>query len=435
MADIYLSVDVGGSLTKVIYKRAGSKDADYLVMSPDIEKITPSDLDDYMARLMWAGNPHPSKQLWVRSEERVMVLGDFAAKFDPQDKLMELKYENALWKVLGIIGLIVETEEIKIPKKKPLTIDLAILLPWNEYSDSKRFKEKLEKMLADFQVRENKLVVKLNKYLCRPEGGGLALLQLSKEGDDWLQKRQVGILMFGHRNTTSLYFDQGELKKGDSPLLGFSQMLDMVIEAKSGLNREKLASAIFKARYASEKEIYKIEKYHGVYTNHPKWADCSAIKALATAKDPELRSGEIKTIATAITESTKRYWKKIESWLLKVFPTPLDCVVIGGGAAYHIQPELEDYFNCEPETDREKYDSPPYRTGKYVYRNRDKHFTPIVWGAGFESKVEEAFDFGDQKDTEQCLSARFVDCFGLFNDLVEDEKKGNEQKNNESQSS
>ena len=197
MADIYLSVDVGGSLTKVIYKLKNSRDANYLVISPDIEKITQDSLDDYMARLMWAGNPHPSKQLWVKCDERVMVLGDFAAKFDSQDKLLDLKYENALWKVLGIIGLIVETEQIKIPKKKPLTIDLAILLPWNEYSDSKRFKEKLEKMLADFQVRENKLAVKLNKYLCRPEGGGLALLQLSKEGDDWLQERKVGILMFG----------------------------------------------------------------------------------------------------------------------------------------------------------------------------------------------------------------------------------------------
>jgi hypothetical protein len=40
MADIYLSVDVGGSLTKVIYKLKDSKDADYLVMSPAIEKIT-----------------------------------------------------------------------------------------------------------------------------------------------------------------------------------------------------------------------------------------------------------------------------------------------------------------------------------------------------------------------------------------------------------
>lgn len=433
MADIYLSVDVGGSLTKVIYKLKDSSSVDYLVMSPDIEKITQASLDSYMNSLGWVGTPHPSKQLWVRCKECVMVLGDFAAKFDPQDKLMELKYENALWKVLGIIGLIVETEKIILPKKKPLTIDLAILLPWNEYSDSKRFKEKLEKMLADFQVRENKLKVKLNKYLCRPEGGGLALLQLSQFGDDWLQKQQVGILMFGHRNTTSLYFDQGELKKdsSSSPLLGFSQMLDMVIEAKSGLNREKLASAIFKARYEKRKEIYEVDRYRDAETTHPKWADCSAIRALATAKDPELRSDEIKTIVTAITDFTEMYWKKIERWLNQVFPTPLSKVVIGGGAAYHIQPELEDYFNCKPETDADKYDSPLYRTGEYTCRNYDKHFTPIIWGAGFESKVSLAFNFLDKKDTEQCLSARFVDCYGLYNALVGFKKKEQEDMSND----
>lgn len=418
MADIYLSVDVGGSLTKVIYKLKNSENADYLLMSPAIEEISQTDLDDYMARLAWAGNPHPNKQLWVKWNERVMVLGDFASKFDPQDKLMELKYENALWKVLGIIGLIVETEKIKIPPKKPLSINLAILLPWNEYSDRKRFQEKLEKMLADFKVRNNNLKVALNKYLCRPEGGGLAALQIMKQGIPWLQSQQLGILMFGHRNTTALYFDAGELKLGDSPLLGFSAMLDMVIEAKSGLNREQLADAILQARYASKDRIYSVDGYYNIYTSRPEWSNCSAIKALATAKDSELRKSEIYTIESAIKESTARYWQKLERWLDKVFQTPLDRVVIGGGAAYHIQRDLEDYFNCEPETDKERYDSKPYRTGEYKRRNRDKHFTPIIWGGGFESKVEDVFNLGYEKALEQSISARLVDCFGLFNYLL-----------------
>ncbi|WP_272819085.1 hypothetical protein [Scytonema hofmannii] len=62
--------------------------------------------------------------------------------------------------------------------------------------------------------------------------------------------KQLGVLMFGHRNTTTLYFDRGQLKLGDSPLLGFANMLDMVIEMTSSLDRERLASGIFKAQYA-----------------------------------------------------------------------------------------------------------------------------------------------------------------------------------------
>jgi hypothetical protein len=40
------------------------------------------------------------------------------------------------------------------------------------------------------------------------------------------------------------------LKLGDSLLLGFANMLDMVVEMASGLDWERLAEAIFSARYA-----------------------------------------------------------------------------------------------------------------------------------------------------------------------------------------
>ncbi len=73
---------------------------------------------------------------------------------------------------------------------------------------------------------------------------------------DWLRSLQLGVLMFGHRNTTALYFERGQLKLGDSPLLGFADMLDQVVEMTSGLDRERLAQAIFAARYAALDKVY-----------------------------------------------------------------------------------------------------------------------------------------------------------------------------------
>ncbi|RUR72630.1 hypothetical protein PCC6912_61870 [Chlorogloeopsis fritschii PCC 6912] len=423
MADIYLSVDVGGSQTKIIYQLAGSKKPNYLLMPPAVEEITKTKLDNYMARLGWIGSPSPDQQLWVVWDERVVVLGDFAACFDPQDRIKELKYENALWKVLGAIGLIVETSNIKVSPKKPLKVELALLLPWNEYSDRRRFEEQLRKMLAGFGVRNTALKVSLERFLCRPEGGGLAAVRIKQQGIDWLRSQQLGVLMFGHRNTTALYFDRGQLKLGDSPLLGFANMLDMVIEMTSGLDRERLALAIFQARYAVLDEIYN-PNYSN--TRRPDWSTCAAIIALASAKDPNLRDKEIQDIGKAISVATAEYWDKLERWMSRVLPAQLDEVIIGGGAAYHVEPELEKYFNCEPKIEtqpslsRNSYGSggTKIRTSGYKSKDYNKHFTPMIWGSGISEQVKQTFNLEKKQFGEQCTSSRLVDCFGLFDYLV-----------------
>src|SRR5579883_946748 len=227
MADIYLSVDVGSSQTKIIYQLSGSTHPNYLLLPPTIEEITKSRLEEFMTRLGWIGSPSPEQQLWIEWNQRVVVLGEFASSFDPLDRIQELKYENALWKVLAAVGLIVELNQLNASSKKLLKLELAILLPCNEYSDRRRFEEQLAVMLANFKVRKRVLKVKLIRCLCRPEGGGLAAVRIRQQGIDWLRQQQLGVLMFGHRNTTALYFDIGQLKLGDSPLLGFSNMLDI----------------------------------------------------------------------------------------------------------------------------------------------------------------------------------------------------------------
>ena len=55
--------------------------------------------------------------------------------------------------------------------------------------------------------------VELDKFICRPEGGGLAAIHTRKKGSDWQQNKKLGILMFGHRNITALNFEYGELDR------------------------------------------------------------------------------------------------------------------------------------------------------------------------------------------------------------------------------
>ena len=413
--DILLSIDVGSSQTKVIYQVKKSRVNGFFVMSPEVEEVAGSKLDDFMERRGWVGVPSPEKESWVVWKNCTVVLGDLASFFDPQDRLKEVKYENALWKILCAVGVIVKKTGIKARGDKPLKLKLALLLPWNEYSDRSRMLERLAVMLSEFQFCSTVLRVSLESCLCRPEGGGLAAARIKSLGVDDFCQRKVGVLMFGHRNTTALYFDQGRLEFGDSPLLGFSNMLDMVIDMTSGLDRARLVKGIFQARDESIKQIYN-SNYKN--TRHPEWSECDGIKALANAKDPELKAKETQDIGKAISTATIEYWQKLERWISSVFNDELDEVIIGGGAAYHIEPELEVYFNCQPIFDN---DGSPYRQIKvknqYCKLNPKSALVPMVWGALIEESFIKHFQL--EPEGKDFIASRLLDCFGLFDYLLE----------------
>ncbi|MBE8988312.1 ParM/StbA family protein, partial [Nostoc sp. LEGE 12450] len=370
----------------------------------------------FMERLGWIGSPSPDQQLWVEWNNRVVVLGEFAANFDPLDRIKELKYENALWKVLGAVGLIVELSNVKVTAKKQIHLELALLLPWNEYSDRRRFEEQLRVMLANFTVRKQYLKVNLERFLCRPEGGGLAALRIKQQGVDWLRNQQLAVLMFGHRNTTALYFDRGQLKLGDSPLLGFANMLDIVLDMTSGLDRERLSSAIFDARYTIIDKVYSKDRNCSA---RPDWITFDRIQALASAKDPTLRQKEISHIADAIRVATAQYWDNLLRWMDKILPRPLNEVIIGGGAAYHVEVELEKYFNCAWQLKKiDTYSSVYERTGQYIPKDDKLPMIPMVWGSGFITQVQETFNLDSEQTYRYSTSARLVDCFGMFDYLL-----------------
>lgn len=416
MTDIYLSVDVGGSQTKIIYQVDDQTKPNYVLLPPAIEEITKDKLNFFMERLGWIGSPSPDQQLWVEWNNRVVVLGEFAANFDPLDRIKELKYENALWKVLGAVGLIVELSLVKVTAKKQIHLELALLLPWNEYSDRRRFEEQLRVMLADFTVRKQYLKVNLERFLCRPEGGGLAALRIKQQGVDWLRTSQLAVLMFGHRNTTALYFDRGQLKLGDSPLLGFANMLDIVLDMTSGLDRERLSSAIFDARYTIINKVYSKDRNCSA---RPDWITFDRIQALASAKDPTLRQKEISHIADAIRVATAQYWDNLLRWMDKILPRPLNEVIIGGGAAYHVEVELEKYFNCAWQLKKiDTYSSVYERTGQYIPKDDKLPMIPMVWGSGFITQVQETFNLDSEQTYRYSTSARLVDCFGMFDYLL-----------------
>ena len=63
------------------------------------------------------------------------------------------------------------------------------------------------------------------------------------------------------------------------------------------------------------------------------------------------------------------------------------------------------------------------RTGEYRRLEYDKHFTPMVWGAGFTKEIEAILALDGEEEAINSLSYRLVDAYGLFDLLISKNQK------------
>ena len=103
MTDIFLSVDVGSSQTKIIYKLKNSSQLNYLLISPEVEEIPKAKFSSYMKRQGWIGNPSPEQQLWVVWENRMVILGEFASYLTLKTESKNLNMKMLYGKYWGLL--------------------------------------------------------------------------------------------------------------------------------------------------------------------------------------------------------------------------------------------------------------------------------------------------------------------------------------------
>jgi Actin like proteins N terminal domain len=408
MNELLVAIDVGGSSTKVVYQSWEMKRPDHWLMDPYVEPISQHQLNRFMEQQAGLGKPRADRQAWLVIDEQIWVVGPMAQHFMPENRLHEKKYENALYKVLATIGIILEDDNL--PTDKAISLRLAMVLPMDEFGDRKRLHEQLQIMLKSFSFRGKRYRVKLEKFICRPEGAGLMAFFLQKFPRIFADQN-VGFIMLGHRNVTGLRFEAGELKVSDSPLLGFAAVLNQVVAATSGIQPQPLCEALFEAQQQAASKIYQPFK-----TLHPNWATLPSIQALITVKQPALRQAEIAELGQAITIAIQDYWERIERWLHKLSPGDLKRVVIGGGAAPFLQPQLEQFFNCPPQRMK------PNTEYTWIERapfERDRLSTNIHWWTSLPSCAHDSPHI-DEILNQFGQDGRLIDVRGLFTLLQEE---------------
>jgi Actin like proteins N terminal domain len=404
MPDLSVAIDVGGSSTKIVYQSAAMDNSHYWYMPPEVESISQAQLDRFFEQQAGLGKSTPELNAWLTIDDQVWVVGQMARHFMPENRIQEKKYENALYKVLAVIGVILDDDQFATDKT--ISLRLAMVLPMDEFGDRKRLQAQLQLMLKSFHFRGRRYRVKLDHWLCRPEGAGLMAFYLQQFPAEFANQ-SVGFVMLGHRNVTGLRFDAGELMASDSPLLGFAGLLDQVVAATSGIQPLPLCEALFDAMHQAARQIYQPHQ-----TLHPKWATSPAMQALITVKQPTLREAELAELDRAVQNAIQDYWLRLERWLVKIFPSAVDSVVIGGGAALLLQPELEVHFNYPPCRGQDDY------TGRRTWSNQRRSSTKLHWWTSLPTVAH------DTKDKDPILSqfwqdGRSIDVRGLFTLLTE----------------
>ena len=382
-----LICDPGTSLSKVLYRVGRKGQLKHLTMSSEILKLDGGLVTNFNKSIEFG---KPEDNAWLQTDEHSCYLvGRLAREYRASTSIRSLKYESIVPKILAIVGAIAVKQKLS----HSLKLDLAVLLPYGEFSNSLELEQELQESTSEFKFQGDTYQVDLPKYRFCPEGSGILSHLLEKQSIELVQSETVAVLMFGYRNTSLLLFQNGTLSvdRSETTNLGFYNFCDRIIKQTSGLTREDIQAAIYTCQenfinyqtaMGSEKLVTKI-----------------AVEDLIKSRNSQRALAEKGRLSTAISNSRKEYWQLIVAWLNEVLPTQrhLERLIYTGGTSRFFEQELNDYL-----------------LGKYS--NIQISLTELM-----EQELLLELNLGEvglQKFKQQQLPLRFADAWGVFVDFA-----------------
>ncbi len=330
-SEVNLVLDLGTSVGKYLYQLLNGR-IKHLIMSSESIKLNgvPNNSCNSFGS--------PEDNAWVRLAENgsIYAVGRLAKEYRATPSIKKLKYSVMVPKILAAVGAIATKEKLK----ERLNLDLAVLLPFSEYSNRHDLEKSLKSALKSFWFTEQRYQVNLREYRCYPEGFGIALENLRLIGLDKFQSTSFVILMFGYRNTSMLLFRNGSFSNAESSTtqLGFYDLIDKVTSKVSGISREEVQDAIVTV---TEKYIdyEKANRSKRVVTK-------IALDDLIKSTTDEAKKAEREALNQALSQGLKDYWELIDNWLHEVLPPrrQLDGLFYCGGGAVFLETQLREYF-------------------------------------------------------------------------------------------
>ncbi len=355
MAQLTIAIDPSSSLTKAFYTVNGGYSPELIVMEPEVVPVNDHLIEQLQQTSFKASDP--TDTAYIEVDGKQYAVGWMAKqRLLAMAKLSLLKFEEAIYKVLALVGAIATRKDLGTS----FNCAIAILLPVGEYSDRVRLKGILQKALAHFKFRGESISVTLTAFNCLPEGAGLLLKGVDSRTSAQLER--VAIIMVGYRNASFLLTQRGQMVRGVTTPYGMIRLVELVESGTSGLSAAQLIGPIYQAG-ASVKQ--------------------TPLKSLVQTRTPQLRSAETKSLQQVVKAAREQYWELLSDWLSGLQIPSVDVLILAGGTASYYQTELEKMYS--------------------------RH--SISWGDRLEKQLRK--NLGEQIERQQ-LQWRLTDIFGYF---------------------
>ena len=283
-------------------------------MSPSVSKVSLSELERQESAIQFDKPLEHSS--WVstsfQSEEEAIAVGFLAEQFGRSSSMKQLKYENAVYKVLAAIGVIVNREKLL---DGPVHVHLMTLLPYGEYGNSEQLRFLVSQTMSQFRFQGHEVKAFLDFYRSVPESTGL--IDLKTSGAFEYGKSMA--LMFGHRNMSGVVFDRGQLVRSESYTtdLGFHHLVNAISEQSPVRSLSSLT-----------KLLYGLD-----VSSNPISLTSSSLEGLCSSLESHNRQTEQRLLRKAINEEMGIYWNKLRRHISIHWPSDVESLIIGGGAA------------------------------------------------------------------------------------------------------
>ena len=309
---LLLVLDFGGSATKIIGGLTGTE-RKAVVMNPEICEMP---LESLQSKSMSGVKGARQNRAWVGVNGEYYAVGYLAKSYLATPQLKPLKASLAIPKILSACWAY--SEPFKLGNR--FNLSLACFLPPGEYEDNAEFKKELRSALSEFQTPDGTFKVSLKDFECKPEGSGVFMEHWRLEKETASNSLCVN-LMFGYRNASALLVERGNVGKFQTTDLGFIQMVESVQQKTSGYTIEKLTKAI------------------ALWDGN----DDNCLMSVLRQDTKEAKAIELDNLKARIQIAKIEYLSRLKNWLREVVPKDVEQIVISGGTADYLKPDLKEW--------------------------------------------------------------------------------------------
>ena len=308
---LLLSIDPGTSSIKVVCSLAGDEKCYPFSIDPDCLDL---DLVHESDRIPEPNSNFDHRSVWVRIGTKHYAVGNLAsARYDNYSSIKPLKNDSIVPKIVAAIA--VAHQQLQLPKK--FKVSISSVLPPGEFLYAGKVMEALRLALRSCETPAGKITPILEETIINPEGYGVLNWHRTR---GVAEDKDIGVIMFGFRNTSVLFSQKGKLVGLKSSDRGFYQVLEQISSLSGG-------------GYDERELVVPVWNY--LINNNE-----LGFKKISRSANFEL---ELSMIKSAVEKSMTTYMRNLQSWLLSAMQKT-DMIVLCGGNAEYIGERLDEFL-------------------------------------------------------------------------------------------